>query len=366
MTDPQSGWAAPGQPPPSSPSGEGGPPSPPPPAAARPTAPKPGVIPLRPLGVGEILDGAISYIRANPVATLALSAVVIAVAELVQLPAQYLLQANLPQLDSAEALSVSDFSDAIGGAFAAFLVAGLVSFVAVTVLTGLLIVVLSRAVLGQRSTLQQAWKAASPRLPGLLGISLLITVLLIAVLLMGGISVAVVIAAGQFGLPAVLVGLVVFALIVLTVGLIVYLWVALAMATPAYVLEGIGVLAALSRSRRLVQPAWWRIFGILALATVLTWFISLIITFPFGIAGGIIDGSFAADAAVFGPISVTALLLGALGAIIAGTITTPFAAGVIGLLYVDQRIRREAWDLELTRASYGAPPTAGPPPTPAW
>ena len=40
-------------------------------------APKPGVIPLRPLGVGEILDGAISYIRANPGVTLGLSAVVI-------------------------------------------------------------------------------------------------------------------------------------------------------------------------------------------------------------------------------------------------------------------------------------------------
>ena len=39
-------------------------------------APKPGIIPLRPLTVGEILDGAFSTIRRHPRATLGLSAAV--------------------------------------------------------------------------------------------------------------------------------------------------------------------------------------------------------------------------------------------------------------------------------------------------
>jgi len=40
---------------------------------------KPGIIPLRPLGVGELLDGAISCIRRNPAITLLIGAAVVAV-----------------------------------------------------------------------------------------------------------------------------------------------------------------------------------------------------------------------------------------------------------------------------------------------
>ena len=36
-------------------------------------APKPGIVPLRPLGVGEILDGAFTSMRRYPKATLGLS-----------------------------------------------------------------------------------------------------------------------------------------------------------------------------------------------------------------------------------------------------------------------------------------------------
>src|ERR1035438_2427493 len=45
-----------------------------------PPAPKPGVIPLRPVAVGEILDGAFSSIRQNPKATLGLSAILMTIA----------------------------------------------------------------------------------------------------------------------------------------------------------------------------------------------------------------------------------------------------------------------------------------------
>jgi hypothetical protein len=88
MTD-QPGWAAPGSEPPNDGSQQPpqqwapqqwGPPQMPPAAA------KPGVIPLRPLGLGEILDGAISYIRANPIATLGLSAAVITATQLIDVP----------------------------------------------------------------------------------------------------------------------------------------------------------------------------------------------------------------------------------------------------------------------------------------
>ena len=42
-------------------------------------APKPGIIPLRPIGVSEMLDGAFTAIRRNPRATLGLGAVIMTI-----------------------------------------------------------------------------------------------------------------------------------------------------------------------------------------------------------------------------------------------------------------------------------------------
>ncbi|HYZ54359.1 MAG TPA: hypothetical protein VE733_12795, partial [Streptosporangiaceae bacterium] len=44
-----------------------------------PPAPKPGVIPLRPIGLSEILDGAFTAIRRNPRATLGVGAIIMTI-----------------------------------------------------------------------------------------------------------------------------------------------------------------------------------------------------------------------------------------------------------------------------------------------
>src|ERR1700682_3027818 len=68
------GYPPPGYPPPGYPP----PGSPPPPV---PPALKPGVIPLRPLTLSDIFNGAVAYIRANPKATLGLTTIVVGAAE---------------------------------------------------------------------------------------------------------------------------------------------------------------------------------------------------------------------------------------------------------------------------------------------
>ena len=50
-----------------------------------PPALKPGVIPLRPLTLTDILNGAIAYIRTNPKATLGLTTVVVVIAQIIAL-----------------------------------------------------------------------------------------------------------------------------------------------------------------------------------------------------------------------------------------------------------------------------------------
>lgn len=360
MTDPQSGWADPGQPSP----GWNGPPQyqqPGWPGAPQPQAPKPGVIPLRPLGVGEILDGAISYIRANPLVTLGLAAVVMVITQLVQIPAQYLYFGGIGRLSGASEPSVSEVASVLGGGITAGLLGAAVHFLAGTVLTGMLIVVLSRAVLGRRTDLSSAWVTVRSRVPGLLGLSLITGLLLLAPPVAAAVPVVLAAVAGAPVWVPVVIGLVT---VPAALCVVVYLWVALAMAAPAYILERIGVLTALSRSRRLARPAWWRVFGILLLGALIAGVISSIIAVPFTVASGVLNGAF--SGANGAPTGLGGLVIIGVGTIIGGTITAPFAAGVTGLLYFDQRIRREGWDLELARAAHD--PTAGNQPSPgqAW
>ncbi len=383
MNDPNS-WAAPGQPPPGAPppgGGSGPPPVGPPHGgpgwdgpgwAPPPQAPKPGVIPLRPLSLGEILDGAVSYIRANPAATLGLAAVVITLTQLIQLPAQYFLAADIAGLDTGAAAappSAQDVAGALAGSAPTTVISGLLGFVAITVLNGLLIVVLSRAVLGQHVGLGDAWRAGGRRLPGLVGLSVLVALILTGVVVGAALPAVVAGVAGASVAVPVTLGILGF---IAGVCLLVYLYVSLAMAAPVYMLEGARVIAALSRSRKLVAPQWWRIFGILLLAALIAGIINAIITFPASLAGGFLSASQATSDPLAG-LGLPALVLMGISAIIAGTITAPFSAGVTGLLYVDQRIRREALDLELARAAGTPHPPTGPPypgqpgpPPPSW
>ena len=92
----------------------------------------------------------------------------------------------------------------------------------------------------------------------------------------------------------------------------------------------------------------------LALTAILTYVIAQVVSVPFGILsglGGVGFGFEPTDTSY----SVLAVALTTLGSIVAGTITYPFTAAVTALLYVDQRMRREALDLELARAA-AAPP----------
>jgi hypothetical protein len=299
---PQQGWGQPGW------------------GQARPEV-KPGIVPLRPLGVGEILDGAISCMRAHPRPMIGLSAIVVTVTQVLQLLLTWWLVQDVTTA-SASLESGADFSDVasvMGDSFVVFLVGIILGGVAQLVLTGLLTVVVSRAVVGQPATVEDAWSVVRPQMLRLIGLTLLVGLLYI-------------------------VG---FVLCVLP---FFYLWALFGLATPALILERQGVTAALRRSAKLVTGNWWRVFGILALTTLISFFIAAIIGTPFSLIGSggqmfSVDGDPAETYTFF------ALTMSAIGGIIAGTITYPFAAGVRVLLYVDQRIRREALDLELARAA---------------
>jgi hypothetical protein len=119
-----------------------------------------------------------------------------------------------------------------------------------------------------------------------------------------------------------------------------------ALAAPAYVFENISVVTAMSRSRELVRDAWWRTYWVLMLTGLISSVVCLVVLPLFG---GIAVITGVDPAAPPLPPSLGELVLPAIGTIIVSTLTAPFVIGATGLLYVDQRIRRERYDLELAR-----------------
>ncbi len=99
--------------------------------------------------------------------------------------------------------------------------------------------------------------------------------------------------------------------------------------------------------------SWWRIFGIQLLAQIIASILSSILVIPFAFIAGLFSGdgiSGLVDGT--GDLGWTFLIISGLGSVIGRMIAFPITAGVTVLLYIDQRIRREALDLDLARAAW--------------
>ncbi|MFN3003430.1 hypothetical protein ACK12G_09255 [Mycolicibacterium wolinskyi] len=349
------GYAPAGYPPPQAygapppgyypPPGYGPPPGyyPPPGYPAYPAVLKPGVIPLRPLSLSDVYNGAVAYIRTNPKATLGLTTIVVVVAQLIAL---------LLQIGPLTAMGGFE-SDAPGevpstGAIALFSGATIVGFLvtqlASVLLTGMLTVVIGRSVFGGSITIGEAWQRLRGRFLALLGLTALqgFVVVMVAVLIV----VAVVAAdAVGGGLAAFLVGapLMVAALLGFLYAVTVLLF-----APALIVLERLGVFAAIARSFTLVKKDFWRVLGIWLLAAIVASVVATAVGVPFSLVGQLLSlepervGMF-----------VGGLILVAIGGMIGQIITAPFGAGVDVLLYTDRRIRAEAFDLVLQTGAAG-------------
>src|SRR5690625_4130602 len=315
---------------------------------------KPGVIPLRPLGVGELLDGAITTIRKNPAATLGISAVVAVVTQVLSalvivatIGGEFLggpNQLTMTQPSPQTAVSFDEAMTLLTQALIAAFVVGVFTWLTTTILTGVLTVVTGRAVLGEKVSLGQAWSSTRPRIFALLGLSLLVALVVL-------IPFAVVLLIGLLAIAAdsEMIGLVaVFMLAAIPVAL--WLGIRLCLATASLMLEStptagggaapMTITGAMRRSSALVKGSWWRVFGIVLLAGIIGVLINLVLSLPFeAVAEALGYSSFAGQA------------VSTLGVIIASTIYTPFIAAVTVLLYVDRRIRAEALDIELANAA---------------
>ncbi|GAP51230.1 glycerophosphoryl diester phosphodiesterase membrane domain-containing protein [Streptomyces azureus] len=315
-----------------------------------PPAAKPGVIPLRPLGVGEILDGAVSTMRTYWRTVLGISLTIAVLTEVIVV----LFQGLVLDDSSTDALNdpsatLSELSRAMGDAMLNSTVLFVISLVGTVIATALLTTVTSRAVLGKSVTIGEAWRDARPqvvKLFGLICLLLLITAGIVTVGTLPGILVSV---AGSTG-----AGVALTVLGIIGAGIVaLWLMIRFSLASPALMLEKQGIKKAMSRSTKLVRGTWWRIFGIQLLATIIANVVASIIVIPFTFLAGALSGDGITGwlNSGVGSLGWTFLIVSGIGSVIGSMLTFPITAGVTVLLYIDQRIRREALDLELARAA---------------
>ncbi|MEV6160637.1 hypothetical protein AB0L71_01660 [Streptomyces sp. NPDC052052] len=338
--------------------------------------PKPGVIPLVPLKLGDILGGALGTLGRYWKQLLGIGAAAYGAALIVVGAAALIgYSAVSGHLDRVLSLGAEEdpSSDDIVPLLIALGIVWLVAVIALMITTALVYAavpaVLQDAVLGRPTTFSAVWRRAWARVPALIGTVLLtalatmvpavlmvigfIAVVIGAITLSDGSGIAVWVALGFLGALA-------------TAPLAIWLWVKFSLAPSAVVFEGQGPVAALRRSSQLVRGDWWRVFGISLLGIAIAAMASYIIQIPFSFLGmfsGMIGGSTLDDdpnpAAVVVAMSgyVVVLLLGQL---IGQLVSATFPQLVTGLLYVDRRMRTENLGPVLAEAAAVPPQQYGP------
>ena len=273
--------------------------------------------PLRPLGVGEVLDGAVRLVRRNVRSVLVVS---IPYAVVVTLADALLEYGTINSQDATTLVAIGTLIIAAGlGA----------------VLTGLLAPLYSSDLLGHPIGIGESLRRVGGR-----------AVLLFVLGLVLAISEGA-------GLIACIVGGV-------------WLWGIWAVAAPAFALERVGIRAALGRSRELVSRMFWRVWGIRALGWFVTYVLTQLIALPFVLLAAKVTGVDLLDS---NPHTTSAALYVAIvsaGQLIAAALLAPVTSAIEVLLYTDLRMRKEGMDIVLGLPAVRTPSPAGPPAVSAW
>ena len=300
---------------------------------------RPGAIPLRPLGLGDMYDSAFRIIRFNPKATVGAAVLVAAATVALPVLVTALLTFTVGLTSNADGTGSGDLLGT-----GSILVSALLLQVSLVFVTAFVAHVVAQAAIGRRSTLGEAWAATRGKRWRLGGLAMLaLTASTVAV---GAYVVAwvVVVAVSDSVLPVVLWGafsIPAFLALLLWAGIrLLYL------ASPALMLEPVGVFGAIGRGYRLTSRAFWRTVGIALLTGLLTGIAGQLLAFPIGFLGGILSLVVGAEYA-----SLVLVVTQALATVVSAAFVAPFTSAVTCLQYVDQRMRKEAFDVELmTRA----------------
>ena len=285
-------------------------------------------IPLRPLGFGEIVDGALQLYRRD-------FGLYYLIALLAAVPGYILMLVT-----GADASMLAADPEADPAVVAE---AGLVLiFATVIAWVGMVAVAVAMAERIEERTVSvgRSYREALRHLPRAAGATILAFVLFGfiagALMLVTFTVMASIFLSGSIALTLI-GGLGVFVL----AAAVTLFWLAATFAIlPAVVIEGRGVIGALQRSLSLCKGGWLRVIGIMVVASIIRTAPTVAITILFGM-----QALFTSPEALGTVDSQTQWLMNTANLLIA-PLTVPFMVGSIMVLFHDRRVRSEAYDLE--------------------
>lgn len=289
-------------------------------------------IPLRPLGFGEIVDGAVQLYRRD----FGLYYLIALVAALPGYVLQLVFQSDLsgflgdPDLDVQEFLTEAVYA----------LTVNLTAFVIAWAGTVAVAVAMAERIEGRRASVGHSYRNAIGHLPSALGATVVAMVMFFAVgmvVMIASTLVSFPLTSSGNALLTILGG----AVLLVPIAVVGIAWIAATFAIlPAVIIEGRPAMAALKRSLSLCNGGWLRVIGIMVVATIIRIAPSLGITFLFGV-----QDLFTSPEALETIDAGQQWLLNTADFVIA-PLTTPFMVGSIMILFHDRRVRKEAYDLE--------------------
>ena len=312
---------------------------------------KPGIIPLRPLTIGDLFSGAFEAIRSNPKVLFGFTVVIMLLVSLIASVSillsglGYESVANTDYDPQALQQSLEDRSNVLLLQMISNLVQWIVTFAGTSILTGLLAATVSQMTVGRNLTLSEAWAMTRKRLGSLLGSFALTAVITMIPVVLWIVTVFASIAVVDGNRDMWWLVLVALAAIIPVFILVYFFQIKLLFAPICAVLEEIGPVASLKRSWSLVKGEFWPTLGRFLLLNLVVGFIGGFIGFVIGLIGGL--ASFAATSDPSSPVgSAIAMFFVMLGS----SLLLPFSASFETLMYTDLRIRKENFASVLAQA----------------
>ncbi|GGR47577.1 DUF7847 domain-containing protein [Streptomyces roseolus] len=327
-----------------------------------PPPPKPGVIPLAPLDLNHVLSGAFGAYRRHWKALfgMALASYALAAVVVVGLGAAGWTALSGPweamgDTSSTGDSDLSNLTPLFVGVAGLWLVFALGLLVATGLLHGAVAVVVQEAVLGRRVGFGTVWRRAWSRLGPVLGTVVLpalaalvpMLLFLFGLCLMLGAMIASIDSGGgdHDGAGLAVTGLLVLLLSTATMPVALWIWVKFSLAPTAAVVESAGALTAMRRSAQLVRGSWWRVFGYTLVMLLIVGGVAFAVQMVISVATqasvfGAPLAQHATPGTVFASVATMAIT-GGLLQFLTQLVLGPLLPLTSGLLYVDQRIRKE-------------------------
>jgi hypothetical protein len=299
-------------------------------------------LPLRALGVLEIVDTAIKLLRRYFLVLMAWSTIVMLGSNGFTLLTVAMTNSDADPIGAASAI--------LGASFMGMMIA----FFLWPLITGAVTCCIAAAVRGQNVTFGQCWNFTKPRYGKILGtyfLAILMTFVvffayLVAIGLLVALGAIAVRGAGDVSSIIFVVGIILLYVSMLILGLAVVSWMMLAPVVAC--LENDPVVSPLRRAFDLLKGNWRRamnlalLFGLIQLVVIL-----IVSTLSFSTAGALSPGGGVEGfLTTWGQATSSALYM--ILTTLTSILTTPLMLLLVAVLYLDLRTRKEALDLEWT------------------